>query len=126
MESRLSQLTEHCAEIVDRWAVTGVRQLRAVGELEDRLTELSDQLASAVAEFRAVNGHPQPALASADPTWPLEGVVRLHNQLRGSSDLVGPGRPPRLVETRAQLPEAAASLSERMETLEQSHAQGTS
>lgn len=207
IETRLSQLTEHCTDIADRWAVTGERQLRAVGELERRLTawnvgelraqedasvrmrelrhlverewaalreiheepvkqlrehaasltevcvatatsalsgfdraearlaqletglhrrltELSNQLESAVVEFRSRSGDPRLALARPDPTWPLDGVVRLHNQLRESGDVPAPGRSPMRVETRAQLPEAATSLSERMETLENAHALG--
>jgi Anti-sigma-K factor rskA, C-terminal len=210
MESRLSQLTEQCAEIVERWSVTGERQAQAVGELEQqlivwnsremraeqnasarmqelrriieqewtalrqiheepvkqlreqaasltevcaatatsavtsfdraearlaaletglhrRLTELSDQLRSAVAEFRSLASQAPRALAGPDPSWPLDGVVRLHNQLRESSDVNDPSRRPVRGEARAQLPETgAAALSERIDTLEHALADGQS
>jgi hypothetical protein len=207
MESRLSQLTEQCAEIVGRWAVTGERQAQAVGELEQqvtiwnsrevraghdasarmqelrdiieqewtalreiheepvkrlreqaasltevcaatatsalsgfdraearlaaletglhrRLTELSDHLQSAVAEFRSRTGQQPQALPSPDLSWPPDDVGHLHNQLRESDDVNAPGRPSRRVEARAQLPEAAAALSQRIETLEHALAEG--
>ena len=37
MEQRLSQLTAQCAEIVERWGVTGGRHAQVVSEMEQRL-----------------------------------------------------------------------------------------
>jgi hypothetical protein len=67
-----------------------------------------------------VTGQQPQALAGPAPSWPLDGVVRLHNQLRESGDVNDPG--PRSM--RAELPEAAAALSERIETLEHALAEG--
>ena len=209
MESRLSELTDQCAEIVDRWAATGERHAQAVGELEEqlhgwnaaearvqrnasermqelqrtieqewsalrrlheepvkqlreqaatltevsvaaatsaisgfdraearltdlegnldrRLTELSQQVQAAVEELRAPAARHAQALPSPAPatTWPLEGVVRLHNQLRDSGEtgdaleLSLPANGPR------RLPEAVTPLSARLETLEQALSDG--
>jgi DNA repair exonuclease SbcCD ATPase subunit len=56
--------------------------------LNERLSGVSRQLEAAVAEIRAIVPARQGAEA-AGPTWPIEGVVRLHNQLRSGPD--GPG-----------------------------------
>lgn len=183
MEARLSQFTEQCSELVDRWAATGERQAQAVDGLEQRisefnvvdtraqqeavrqlcdqaaslteaaltaastavsgydrtearlasmetdlrhtLTDLSGQVQSAVAELSGLT-KPRPQAATGQmPAWPLDGVVRLHNQLRevedGSdpADLpIAPGR------DRLQLPEATAALVDRIETLERTITEG--
>jgi Anti-sigma-K factor rskA, C-terminal len=41
MEQRLAQLTEQCAEILNRWTATDVRHSEAVAELEVRLSDWS-------------------------------------------------------------------------------------
>jgi len=93
-----------------------------------RLNELAQGLQAAVAELRTVAAQrtmPPPDTAQA---WPLEDVVRLHGDLRRSTqgaDTLPPadreesshGRDsgPRV---RRELPEAAAALAERVESLE--------
>jgi anti-sigma-K factor RskA len=54
--------------------------------LNDRLTGVSRQLETAVAEIRALVPGRGEALP---PSWPIEGVMRLHNQLREPA--AGPG-----------------------------------
>jgi hypothetical protein len=83
------------------------------------MSELSNQVQAAVAEIRSLNGHQPQGLppAPASP-WPLDGVVRLHSQLRDSGE--GPSAPetaaPRADKPLA-LPETSG-LTERIETLE--------
>jgi DNA repair exonuclease SbcCD ATPase subunit len=201
MEQRLSQLTAQCADIVERWSVTGERHAQVVSEIEQRLGdwnaaesrvaqdasariqdlqrviehewsalreiheeparqlreqadsltevcvaaatsaltgfertearlagletdlhrqlgELSDQMRAAVAELRSSSGGQPPALPAQQPSWPLDGVVRLHNQLRRSSDANHAPERSLSAEPRLALPAAASELSERMQTLE--------
>ncbi|MES1210912.1 MAG: hypothetical protein ABUL63_01130, partial [Acidobacteriota bacterium] len=209
MEGRLLLLTEQCEELVGRWAATGERHARAVGELEDRvdswqavearvqretserlqelqrgmerewqalrriheeparqlreqastltevsvaaassalsgferaearlaeleaglhrrLTELSEQVRAAAAATapNAAGPAPTPAptlpgAAGPGPVWPLEGVVRLHNQLRESKGPVVDPDGPAPARNRRRLPEAPAPLADRLDTLEQ-------
>ena len=42
MERRLAQLTDQCAETLDRWTVTGERHAQVVNELEARVTGWND------------------------------------------------------------------------------------
>jgi hypothetical protein len=39
MEQRLTELTERCAEILNRWTATDARHAQAVGQVEERLNE---------------------------------------------------------------------------------------
>lgn len=207
-DSRLSELTEQCAEIVQRWAATGERHAHAVGEFEQRLaawnaaevrgqedvaarmrelqriieqewgalrniheepikqlreqaanltqvcvatassalsgfdraetrlagletgvhrhlTELSEQVQSALAEFRSLARRPPAALDTPATSWPLEGVVRLHNQLRESGEPDDDGPAPLAGVRRAQRPDMAPpALSARIETLERAVTEG--
>jgi anti-sigma-K factor RskA len=59
---------------------TEARLAQLEQSLNDRLTVVSRQLESAVAEIRG--RVPSRQLPDAAPSWPIEGVVRLHNQLR--------------------------------------------
>jgi anti-sigma-K factor RskA len=96
--------------------------LRELGSnLEHRLMDLTEQMQAVVSELRANGVIRGQSLQSAGPSWPLEDVVRLHNQLRdapnandheGDSTLAT--RPP------LELPEAPAELLERLESLERS------
>lgn len=54
--------------------------------LNERLTSVSDQLATAVAEMRSLL--PARLQDSPAPAWPIEGVVRLHNQLREANETI--------------------------------------
>ena len=59
-------------------------------EFNRRMTELTREIQAVVAELRALHQSPAGQLAAAAPAWPLEGVTRLHSQLR-QSDATGPG-----------------------------------
>jgi hypothetical protein len=93
--------------------------LRELGtSLDRKLTDLTEEMHAVVSELRA-NGVVRPqSLQPAAPSWPLEDVVRLHNQLRDTPD--GEGHHDRALATRPPivLPEAPAGLAERLETLE--------
>jgi anti-sigma-K factor RskA len=211
---RLEQLTEQCAEILERWTVNDQRHTRALGELEARLNDwggiegrlhqdaiqrirqlertierewdalramhdepvkllreqaeslgetvtavagsaltgfdkaesrfaalesdvhrhmdqVSRDLQAVVAELRAVTGRHADPQGTDVPAWPLEGVLRLHQDLRSTADN-GPQSSEAPVDTHThtpilehpvqkptlQLPEAAAALSERVDSLE--------
>jgi hypothetical protein len=95
--------------------------LRELGSnLEQKLSDLTEQMQAVVSELRATGVIRGQSLQGAAPSWPLEDVVRLHNQLRDgtSEDIheVVPG----LATRPLALPEAPAELLERLETLERS------
>jgi hypothetical protein len=198
MEERLSQLTERCGEIVNRWAETGERHAQAVREIEARLhdwgaieSRLQHDSAERIREFedsihhewkslREVHEQPvkelreqaaalgetciaaanlalrgferseakfaalhadlqgqinqlsrdvQAALAAlkADPAhaavgagaapFPLESVMRIHDELRESDKAEGDDQQALSRTAPLQLP-AAATLSDRMESIE--------
>jgi len=95
--------------------------LRELGSnLEHRLMALTEQMQAVVSELRANGVIRGQSLQSAGPSWPLEDVVRLHNQLRDA-----PNGPPHegdsaLATRPLELPEAPAELLERLESLERS------
>jgi anti-sigma-K factor RskA len=187
MERRLAQITEQCAEVVERSAMAServrqdaaahlqelqraielewtalrgiheepVRQLREQAatlteisaatassalttfdraearlaglelNLHRRLGELTDVVQSAVSELRAVTARQALALPAPTPSWPLDGVVRLHNQLRSPDESAEASPLPTVpAEARAALPEATSALSERLETLERAVSDG--
>jgi tetrahydromethanopterin S-methyltransferase subunit G len=94
-------------------------------DLQERLSQLSHDVQTAIADLK----HDRPALKPAP--FPLEGVMRIHEEMRDSTGdaaaalPAAPAAPPP-VETpaepdakpAAQLPEAAAALTVRMESLE--------
>ena len=97
--------------------------------LNERLNTVSEQLATAVAEIRALV--PARAADAPAPAWPIEGVVRLHNQLRETNDLVtidaspSPAvsrEPAPAVPAPLALPAASAELVKRLDTIEQTFA----
>jgi Anti-sigma-K factor rskA, C-terminal len=94
-------------------------------DLQERLSQLSHDVQTAIADLR----HDRPALKPAP--FPLEGVMRIHDEMRESPGDAAAALPPApaaptSVETpaapetkpAAQLPEAAAALTVRMESLE--------
>lgn len=94
-------------------------------DLQERLSQLSHDVQTAIADLR----HDRPALKPAP--FPLEGVMRIHEEMRDSPGDAAAALPPAPaapppVETpaapetkpAAQLPEAAAALTVRMESLE--------
>jgi len=103
-----------------------------------RLNELSDQMQSMVAEVRAFSRPGALPAPVADTTWPLEDVVRLHNQLRGAPEQPSslPQRtttvdapaakrddPPAVPDASRLLPAAPAELVGRVERLERNVAE---
>ena len=97
-------------------------------DLHLRLNELAHGLQAAVAELRAVAGQRAAPARDGAQAWPLEDVVRLHGDLRRSEQ--GRDHPPSTSRDAAaherggaprtplQLPEAAAALADRVESLE--------
>jgi anti-sigma-K factor RskA len=86
--------------------------------LGQKLTDLTEQVHAVVTELRANGAIRTQALQPATPSWPLEDVVRLHNQLRDGADSNGHGD--QALATRASLvvPDMSSAFSERLETLE--------
>lgn len=95
----VAELKEHAATLgqvsvaAANTSLTGIERAEArLAEIErtlnERLSGVSHQLETAVAEIRSMVPARQ-GVEAAGPSWPIEGVVRLHNQLRGSAD--GPG-----------------------------------
>jgi hypothetical protein len=213
VEEQLTQLTERCAEILNRWAETDQRHAHAVAEVEARLTEwgaiedrlqqdsskrlrdfegriehewnalrqmheepirqlrgqaaalgetcvaaanlarrgferaesrfaaiesdlqgqlsqLSRDVRAALAEVRSQSA-PQAPLAAPAAPFPLEGVMRIHEDLRESAGgpadsvpsdrqalTVVPPHGPDHGETNRDLPEARTMLADRVDSLE--------
>ncbi len=98
--------------------------------LNDRLTTVSEQLATAVAEIRALA--PARLADPPAPAWPIEGVVRLHNQLRETNDSVttidtavsapSPSHGA-TVPAPLALPAAPADVVARLDSIEQTFAE---
>jgi hypothetical protein len=89
----------------------------------ERMSELSREIQSALGELRA-RLERQPALPSAAAAWPLEGVMRLHNQLRESerdAEQEGPlppaGHGILSIGAAGETASSASELSERVESL---------
>jgi hypothetical protein len=205
-EQRLAQLTEECAEIVRRWALTSERHARAVtrfeahltewndagarlhmdaaqrieqlqqliqqewndlkqlhedpvrqlsehatsltqvciatanaaqqgfersearlaaieSELNRRLSELTREVHAVVAELR-VGSESIGRLPAPTQSWSLEGVTRLHHQLRTADGTATPAEPTTITAAApvvaGLLPEAAGALTSRIDTLERS------
>jgi DNA repair exonuclease SbcCD ATPase subunit len=91
-----------------------VRELGS--NLGQKLTELTDQVQAVVSELKASGALRPHSIQPPTPSWPLEDVVRLHNQLR-DSDSNG-GDQSLAKRTSLVLPEAPPELVERLETLE--------
>jgi hypothetical protein len=217
MESRLTALTQQCAEILDRWTLTDLRHTRALGEMEarlnnwerletrveedahqrlgelerkieqewvalrqileqpvkqlqehaaslretsvatagsaltgleraetrlttiqadlaDRMNVLTREVQSVMAELRGVPGRVGPPRQGSVQSWPLDQVMRLHNELRDDPDRHedADGMPEQLPlqvfrpqnDVVPLLPEAAASLADRIQTVEKAMSSG--
>lgn len=96
--------------------------------LNERLTTVSEQLATAVAEIRSLA--PARVPEPPAPAWPIEGVVRLHNQLRDTNDQLPTIDAPvsassssrALVPAPLALPPAPADVVARLDSIEQTFA----
>jgi anti-sigma-K factor RskA len=83
--------------------------------LGQKLAELTDQVQAVVSELRANGALRSLSIQPPTPSWPLDDVVRLHNQLRDSDSS---GDQSLAKRTSLVLPEAPPELVERLETLE--------
>jgi type II secretory pathway pseudopilin PulG len=91
-----------------------VRELGS--NLGQKLAELTDQVQAVVSELRANGTLRSHSIQPPTPPWPLEDVVRLHNQLRESDSINADQSLAK--RTSLVLPEAPPELVERLETLE--------
>jgi hypothetical protein len=119
------QISEQAASLVESCVTAANLALRGFENAEARVTalereiqsgmaQLSRDLQSVLTEIRAVR---QPALPGAAP-FPLEGVMRIHQELRDSD--AGAAAAPALEAPRAvpQTPESTTGLTARVESLE--------
>jgi hypothetical protein len=116
---QLQETIEHEWSELRQVQADPTQYLRALeSSLGQKLTDLTDQMQAVVTELRANGAIRSQSLQPATPTWPIDDVVRLHNQLRDTSD--GNDSNDRALATRPALvlPEAPAGLTERLETLE--------
>lgn len=92
------------------------QSVRELGSnLGQKLADLTDQVQAVVSELRANGTLRAQSMPPPTPSWPLEDVVRLHNQLRDSDST---GDRSLAKRTSLVLPEAPPELVERLETLE--------
>jgi hypothetical protein len=86
-------------------------------DLQGRMTQLSQDLQSVVAELR--NARPQ-SLPGAAAAFPLESVMRIHEELRDSEGATPPPDTLKSVPARVlpQTAESASALAARVESLE--------
>ncbi len=94
-------------------------------ELHGRMTQLSNDLQSVVAELRSVRPHALPGAASA---FPLESVMRIHEELRESDATPASGAQALKAGPVRALPpstESATALTARMESLERAVGKAT-
>jgi hypothetical protein len=100
-------------------------------DLQARMTQMSRQLQTAIAELQSGAGVRPPSLPGPASTFPLESVMRIHEELRGSDDTAGsaaaalgsglgafgtPGGGP--AKALPPPPDTALALTARMESLE--------
>jgi DNA repair exonuclease SbcCD ATPase subunit len=130
LREQAANLGEICASAtssVTELERTEARFAALEADLHVRLDELARGLQAVVAELRGGGEHRTAALTETAPAWPLDDVVRLHDGLRRSSQGSDPrpsasrdGASERAAASSAplQLPEAAAALAGRVESLE--------
>ena len=103
-------------------------------DLQGRMNQLSNDLQAAIAELQKTAGRSPASLPSNSAPFPLESVMRIHDELRESDPAHGETTPSQLPSgrepgppTRAvpQLPEASAALNERLALLERAFGEAT-
>jgi hypothetical protein len=114
--ARLGEICVTAANSVSGFERTESRFAALESDVRLRLNQVTDDLHALVAELRVGAGHPPSSLAGTAATWPLEGVMRLHDELRTGSE-GHDSSPPGAADSPA-LPEAAAALAGRIESLE--------
>jgi hypothetical protein len=129
----LQELREQAAALGQVSVAAANSSVAGFERAEERLTEIerslnqhlsgvSRQLEEAVAEIRALSPT-RPQESAPSQAWPIEGVVRLHNQLRESADASGViNTTGTVVSTQAAplaLPPAPPQIAARLESIEQ-------
>ena len=106
-------------------------------DMHERLGQLSRDVQAAVAELRRESGRTPQLPAAAAAPFPLDGVLRIHDELReaeGSAPaLPPPALPPASLEPAAaitidvprQLPESSSALADRVDSLERAVTSGS-
>ena len=141
-EDPVRQLSEHATSLTQVCIATAnaaqqgferseARLAAIEGELNRRLGDLTREVHAVVAELRAAQESSLARLpAPAPQAWPLEGVTRLHHQLRTEDGTTVPhpvetrpvstpaAHPPQPTPVAGLLPEAATALNERIDSLE--------
>jgi hypothetical protein len=132
-EDPVRQLSEHATSLTQVCIATAnaaqqgferseARLAAIEGELNRRLGELTREVHAVVAELR-VGSESMARLSGSTQAWPLEGVTRLHHQLRAPDGQPAPVEEPKAIHAAAPavaglLPEAATALTDRIESLE--------
>jgi hypothetical protein len=101
------------------------RLLEIEKTIQERLGGVTQQIERAVAELRAVTPARAPDTAPQQ-SWPIEGVVRLHNQMRESDSAAaaGPGPAvPQILTAPLALPPAPPELTARLDSMERAVAE---
>ena len=130
LEQPIQQLQEHAERLRETsvatagTALTGLEsaetRLAAIqADMSERMAHLSREVQSTLAEIR--EGLPRTAHTPGNtPNWPLDQVMRLHDELRGTDGNEGEdrGRPARDAQTITLLPESAESSNRRTGSIE--------
>jgi hypothetical protein len=126
-EQPVKQLREQAASLAEICVVAASSSVSGLERTESRFTaleadlhlrlnDLANGLQAVVAELRGGAGAHTASVTGSAEAWPLEDVVRLHDDLRRSASPPEKGaasKPP------PQLSEAAAAFAGRVESLEQ-------
>jgi len=114
-EEPLQRLDAQAARVAENCLAAVNAALRGFDRAEARLQAVEQQVARQLAELArdvrdAVGARREPALTGAARAWPLEEVVRLHNELRAEAadtgDTAGGADPALPVHAAAALPPA--------------------
>jgi hypothetical protein len=132
-EDPVRQLSEHATSLTQVCIATAnaaqqgferseARLAAIEGELNRRLAELTREVHAVVAELR-VGSESIARLPGSTQAWPLEGVTRLHHQLRTADGQPVPAEEPKPINAAAPpvaglLPEGATALRDRIDSLE--------
>ena len=134
LEQPVRQIQEHAATLRETSVATAGTALSGLeraesrlatiqADLSDRMSQLSRDVQAVAAELRG--GPPRAGRpAAGTQAWPLEQVMRIHNEVRETEDDDRPPLDVRSPKTITLLPQSAASLSERIESVEHAVASG--
>jgi len=121
LREQAAALSEICVSAANL-AVQGFERAEArivslESNLQDRLSQLSEDVRAALADGR--HGPSRPALAGGVAPFPLDGVMRIHDEIRGTGALrMARAEPAFEPETDYRPQLEAATLAVRVETLE--------